>query len=159
MTDTFYTASGTGSVPAAATTQGSDINAAALQHLNAAMLSLSQAHASPPAPAPVSQPPAPPPNLPAAPVGFQNHGPWLAGGMYVVVPTGPLLPAAQAPGSDDTWYCITKGHYVGITTSNALALNAVVGVTGNAMKSYKSQSLALLAFNDLQRYGMVAVVA
>ncbi|KAJ7601257.1 hypothetical protein B0H17DRAFT_1223303 [Mycena rosella] len=69
------------------------------------------------------------------------HGPWVDAGAGEV-----LL------------YCITKGKYAGITLSHALALNAVVGVFSSAMKSYKSQSLALSAFNEMLQYRMVVII-
>jgi hypothetical protein len=56
------------------------------------------------------------------------------------------------------WYCISRGHYVGVTLNRTLAINAVLGVSGNAMKSHKSQVLAVAAFNELLQYRMVAVI-
>ncbi|KAJ7123801.1 hypothetical protein C8R43DRAFT_1135852 [Mycena crocata] len=159
MTDLSQTSSGTVPVPGAANSQGSDGTVAALQLIGAAMTTLAQQHSSSAGTSPGAVPAAVAAttvNLPQAPVGLQNHGPWLAGGLYTVVPSGPLLPATT-PGDDGVWYCITRGHFVGITPNNALALNAVTGVTANAMKSYKTQALALAAFNGLQSYGMVSV--
>ncbi|KAJ7105138.1 hypothetical protein C8R43DRAFT_1140639 [Mycena crocata] len=97
-----------------------------------------------------------------APIGFLTTGPWVAGGLYVVVPTGPLLPIAEPEYAVDEgpiWYCITKGKYVGLTLSNALALSAVVGVSGGTMKGYKAQTEALATFNEMRQYGFVVVVA
>ncbi|KAJ7430875.1 hypothetical protein B0H11DRAFT_2389626 [Mycena galericulata] len=98
-----------------------------------------------------------------APVGFQTRGPWLAGVLYVVVPAGPLLPVAEEPRDADDegpiWYCITKAKYVGVHLSQPMAINAVLGVPGNAMKSYKTQALAVAAFNEMLQYGMVKVIA
>ncbi|KAJ7441678.1 hypothetical protein B0H11DRAFT_1749663, partial [Mycena galericulata] len=56
------------------------------------------------------------------------------------------------------WYAVTKGRYVGVHLNHPMALNAVVGVSGNAMKSYKTQALALTAFNEMLDFGMVAVL-
>ncbi|KAJ7837458.1 hypothetical protein B0H13DRAFT_2368129 [Mycena leptocephala] len=66
-----------------------------------------------------------------------------------------LEEGAQGP----TWYCITRGHYIGVTTSNALAINAVVGVSASTMKGHKTQAKAVHAFNELLSYNMVTVIA
>ncbi|KAJ7149501.1 hypothetical protein C8R43DRAFT_1128494 [Mycena crocata] len=99
----------------------------------------------------------------AAPVGFRTSGPWIAGALYVVVPSGPLLPIAEPDyGEDDgpTWYCITKGTFVGVTLSNALASMATVSIRASNMKGYKTQSLALAAFNDALQYPrMITVIS
>ncbi|KAJ7105444.1 hypothetical protein C8R43DRAFT_1140771 [Mycena crocata] len=95
-----------------------------------------------------------------SPTGFQTTGPWIAGALYVVVPGGPLLPVAEPEYTGDDaplWYCITKGMFVGVTLSQGLASTATTGVRASAMKSYKTQIGALDAFNEMLRYGMVAV--
>ncbi|KAJ7080883.1 hypothetical protein C8R43DRAFT_1143054 [Mycena crocata] len=191
MTNIPRVSSGTGSVPVAAASfpPGSDASAVAAYHFFNAMASLN--HGSQPvaavnpqapsmqatvvttdaAPAPAAPaivaPAAPAPVLPApsvtpTPTGFFTSGPWIAGNLYLVVPTGPLLPIGPLEDTDvegPVWYCITKGRYVGITLSNALALSAVVGVRHCCMKSYKTQALALAAFNELRPYGMVNILA
>ncbi|KAJ7735251.1 hypothetical protein DFH07DRAFT_780047 [Mycena maculata] len=165
------------SVPAVALTpdQQRSANAAALQLLSAAMASLTPGsqptvQATQPTatvevtttvadgdtqPPPISPTPAP------APVGFQTHGPWVAGTLFLVVPTAPLMLIHEDPVADDAeaplWYCITKGTYVGVHTSQALALTAVQGVRNSGMKSYKTQSLAVAAFNEMLAYRMVAI--
>jgi hypothetical protein len=85
----------------------------------------------------------------------------VAGALYKVVPTGPLIAVAEDETVEEhpLWYCITKGLYVGITLNNALALGAVSGVSRCAMKSFKSQVQALASFNELLGYGMVAILA
>ncbi|KAJ7777829.1 hypothetical protein DFH07DRAFT_950883 [Mycena maculata] len=94
---------------------------------------------------------------------FQTRGPWIAGNLYVVVPSGPLLPLAKDPvpeGEDaPLWYCITKGSYIGVTLSNDLVIAAVTGVSSSRMKSYKTQALALTAFNEAQSYGLLIVIS
>ncbi|KAJ7742484.1 hypothetical protein DFH07DRAFT_777719 [Mycena maculata] len=94
--------------------------------------------------------------------GFQTSGPWIAGNLYVVVPTSHLLPVAEAPiaeGEDSPlWYSITKGRYIGLTLSHALALSSVVGASGSHMKSYKTQIQALDVFNESLDYRLVAVI-
>ncbi|KAJ7903970.1 hypothetical protein B0H13DRAFT_2334984 [Mycena leptocephala] len=96
-------------------------------------------------------------------VGFRTHGPWIAGALYVVVPTAPLRMVAEDEleegAQGPTWYCITRGHYIGVTTSNALAINAVVGVSASTMKGHKTQAKAVQAFNELLSYNMVTVIA
>ncbi|KAJ6525809.1 hypothetical protein DFH09DRAFT_1328827 [Mycena vulgaris] len=94
-----------------------------------------------------------------APTGFLTQGPWVVGSLYVVVPTGPLLPINTGLSDEQAvWYCITRGHYVGITLSNLLALAAVVGVSASNMKGYHGQALAIAAFNEMLQYRMVAVI-
>ncbi|KAJ7666205.1 hypothetical protein DFH06DRAFT_1127333 [Mycena polygramma] len=109
-----------------------------------------------------SAPAAAPVDVGAPVFGFHTKGPWVAGNLYVVVPTGDLLPITEeevpAGETGPNWYCITKGHYVGVTPSNPLALNATLGVSGSAMKGYGTQALALAAFNQLLGYRMVAVI-
>ncbi|KAJ7834497.1 hypothetical protein B0H13DRAFT_1914068 [Mycena leptocephala] len=98
---------------------------------------------------------------PSPTVGFRTRGPWVAGALYTVVPTGPLLAIAEDEYTDEegpTWYAITRGLYVGVTLSNALAVNAVVRVSGSNMRSFATQALALAAFNKLLGYNMIAVV-
>jgi hypothetical protein len=43
--------------------------------------------------------------------------------------------------------------------NNALAMAAVVGVSRSAMKSYKTQALALAAFNEMLTYNLVQVLS
>ncbi|KAJ7825681.1 hypothetical protein B0H13DRAFT_1918550 [Mycena leptocephala] len=178
MTNFPQPSSGTASVPVAAFAFPPNTDPAAIanfQNLWAAMTALSQGQAPAPAPAPALAAPvqtAAPPvpttapvvqsPAPAAPVGFRTRGPWVAGALYTVVPTAPLMPIAEDEhvGEDASpWYAITRGLYVGVTLSNALAVNAVVGVRGSGMKGYATQALALAAFNELLAYNMVAVIA
>ncbi|KAJ7432730.1 hypothetical protein FB451DRAFT_1420336 [Mycena latifolia] len=159
--------------PGAVHPSNSNATVGALQSIFSAMATLTQGFitAAAPAPAPPAAAPTPataptaasfvPGNAapPAAPPGFLSHGPWVSGSLYVVVPAGPLTLIAEAEGDEQPlWYCITRGHYVGITLSHALALAAVTGVPANAMKSYKTQALAVAAFNDLLRYHLVTVI-
>ncbi|KAJ7031437.1 hypothetical protein C8F04DRAFT_897630, partial [Mycena alexandri] len=60
--------------------------------------------------------------------------------------------------SSPIWYSITKGTFIGVTLSNHMALAATVGVSGSRMKGYKSQVLALAAFNEMQQFGLLAVI-
>ncbi|KAJ7457540.1 hypothetical protein B0H11DRAFT_1924998 [Mycena galericulata] len=181
MTSSTPPAAGTeSSVPVAAQAQSSGANAAAalqffvnaIAALNPVSQSQSQpvvsasATQTPAAPAPAAPPvisaPADPPRVPE-PAMFHIRGPWIAGHLYHVVPTGPLMPIAENATDEEqpTWYCITKGRYVGITLSNALAVAAGANLRGgSAMKGYTGQALALAAFNELLAYpGMVSVVA
>ncbi|KAJ7450431.1 hypothetical protein FB451DRAFT_1186829 [Mycena latifolia] len=159
-------ASGPGAVPPSSNTA----TVGALQSIFSAMATLVQGFPPivSPAPAPAAAVAGPVPATgsfvpagpgPASAPGFLTHGPWVSGSLYVVVPAGPLTLIAEADGDDQPlWYCITRGHYVGVTLSHALALAAVTGVPANAMKSYKMQALAVAAFNDLLQYRLVAVV-
>ncbi|KAJ7830848.1 hypothetical protein B0H13DRAFT_1915746 [Mycena leptocephala] len=140
---------------------------------------------APPAPAPVTpeavtEPAMPVPLAPADPVVappaplvapapaaletpiFRTTGPWVAGALYIVVPTSAMAAIVEEapPFGDPTpvWYCITKGRFIGVTLSNALALSATVGVSGFAMKGYKTQAIAVGVFNQMLGYRMVAVL-
>ncbi|KAK6993082.1 hypothetical protein R3P38DRAFT_3224092 [Favolaschia claudopus] len=155
-----------GAAPAAADT------AAALQTVLAAMAHLTMPSSTPtpsapPAPtaspaiaAPAPAAPAPAPVTPPVPAGLRTQGPWLAGWLYLVVPPQHLQhiaePTYDNPDDAPRWYSINKGRYVGVTTNNGLALNAVSGVSGS--KKHRSQVAALAAFNQMLDYGMVAVL-
>jgi hypothetical protein len=93
---------------------------------------------------------------------FRTTGPWVAGELYIVVPTSTIVAIVEEapPFGDPTsvWYCITKGRFIGVTLSNALALSATVGVSGFAMKGYKMQAIAVGVFNQMLGYYMVAVL-
>ncbi|KAJ7044911.1 hypothetical protein C8F04DRAFT_1174653 [Mycena alexandri] len=176
MTNVSPVASGTehNSVAAAAPPNNEQV----MQFLTAAMATLSQAQPglapSAPAPAPaaaaVTPAPAPPPypvDAAAAPVvapgpTFQTRGPWVAGALFIVVPPVALSAIPEDPLVDDEssplWYAITKGTFIGVTLSNPLALAATVGVSGSRMKSYKSQALALAAFNEMLNFALLAVI-
>lgn len=86
----------------------------------------------------------------------------MAGALYLVVPTGPLVAVAEPPiaeGEEPLWYCVTRSKHVGLTINNALAMAAVVGVSRSSMKSYKTQALALAAFNEMLTYNLVQVLS
>ncbi|KAJ7805455.1 hypothetical protein B0H14DRAFT_3485131 [Mycena olivaceomarginata] len=108
----------------------------------------------------VAPPAATPPTV--APPGFQNQGPWVAGALYLVVPSGPLAAVPEAEPAEGEapppWYCITRGKHVGVMLNNSLALAAVVGVSRSAMKSHKTQELAVAAFNEMLVYNLVHVL-
>jgi hypothetical protein len=100
--------------------------------------------------APSAAPPAAP--LPAVP---QSTGPWEAGVIYSVVPPHAL--AAIAEDNEELWYGILKGKFVGVMQNHPLALTAVVGVSNNSMRRYKTQALALDAFNVALAAGLVEI--
>ncbi|KAJ7702735.1 hypothetical protein B0H17DRAFT_1194613 [Mycena rosella] len=151
-----HTAPGTeASVPGTAISGSSDAQAVALQNMLAAMATFSQAsQASTSAPVAAAIP------TPAAPASlFRTRSPWIVGSLYVV-PTAPLTTIAEDAEADPErlWYCITRGKYMGVTLSNPLALAATSGFSRGAMKSHKTQLLALEAFNEMLGYQLVAVV-
>ncbi|KAJ7693959.1 hypothetical protein B0H17DRAFT_1132328 [Mycena rosella] len=152
-----------------------DVNVAALQPsptmfalqsmlaaMQASLDSVSRATDQPPAPAasPVAPTVAasvpgpsttPAPSMTAAPAAgpgpvFLTRGPWIAGAMYTVVPTLSLAAIAEQVTNEEAPLC------------NALALGAVSGVSRSAMKSYKTQALAIAAFNEMLQYNLVLVV-
>ncbi|KAJ7169408.1 hypothetical protein C8R46DRAFT_1217109 [Mycena filopes] len=103
---------------------------------------------------------APPPPSPAptsASQGIQHQGPWIAGALYGVVPTGPLT---VIPDNGEHWYAITKGLYVGVTNSTAIADGAVTRVSDALRINYKSQADAVNAFNQALalNIGLVKVI-
>ncbi|KAJ7860811.1 hypothetical protein B0H14DRAFT_2576383 [Mycena olivaceomarginata] len=161
MTSFTPVASGTeASVPVASTT-GSDPNTvAALQSLANAMASLSQASQAQAAPQAAPTPTiAPVVTVPAAAAvpaptsaGFRTHGPWIAASS----------PHRGSPSTTArtflTGTALPKANMSVSPLSNALALAAVVGVSGSQMKAYKTQVLALEAFNEMLDYRLVSVV-
>ncbi|KAJ6567622.1 hypothetical protein DFH09DRAFT_1314139 [Mycena vulgaris] len=122
-----------------------------------------------PAPAPVAaaaapmltapalpNPVLPAPVLPAPVLPFlQVTAPWIVGVVYSVVPTQ-LLTSIPVH-DEELWYTILRGKYVGITQNHALALDTVVGILNNSMKSYKTQDLAVGAFNGALHVGLVQI--
>ncbi|KAJ7687790.1 hypothetical protein B0H16DRAFT_1221796, partial [Mycena metata] len=60
--------------------------------------------------------------------------------------------------SGPTWYSISKGTFIGVTLSNHMALAATVGISGSHMKGYRTQALALAAFNEMQQFGLLGVI-
>ncbi|KAJ7675301.1 hypothetical protein B0H17DRAFT_1207810 [Mycena rosella] len=158
------------SAPAAATSSPASAGASpatALEPLSAALASFQRA--TDPAGASVAAPAAAP-VAPIAPVAARSCGASVRFQLLRPLdrrpslrrrPTGPLLPVAVAPTPTEDaplWYAITRGHYVGVTLSNALALGAVSGVSSSSMKSYRSQMLAVAAFNEMLQYCMVVVI-
>ncbi|KAJ7601477.1 hypothetical protein DFH06DRAFT_1154038 [Mycena polygramma] len=98
---------------------------------------------------PVATPgaPGPPPPPPPAPTTANLPvGPFYAGVLYPYVPTSHLTDIGVRD-NGDPWYAVLKGSSVGLTQNNAAALQAVVGVSRNAMKAYKSLAMALFSFN------------
>ncbi|KAJ7796344.1 hypothetical protein B0H14DRAFT_3494899 [Mycena olivaceomarginata] len=70
------------------------------------------------------------------------------------------LPLASIPvpaGDEELWYCILKGKFVGVTQNHPLAIDTVLGVSNNSMRSYKTQALALAAFNSALTLSIVEV--
>ncbi|KAJ7484893.1 hypothetical protein B0H11DRAFT_2231558 [Mycena galericulata] len=110
-------------------------------------------------PAPVAPPFIPPPSAlppPPGPIG-QATGPWVAGVLFSVVPPQALAPVPVPASNKELWYCIIRGRVVGITQSQQMALDAVLGVSHNSMKSHKTVDLAVDAFNIALAAGSVQV--
>ncbi|KAJ7457078.1 hypothetical protein FB451DRAFT_1183586 [Mycena latifolia] len=111
------------------------------------------------APAPV---PAPAPVIATAPAPaaaasiVRMTGPWVAGTLYGVVPGAPL---AAIPDSNEKWFAITRGKYVGLTRNSAISLNAVTGITSALSDKCNSQADALDHFNTALALGAIAVIA
>ncbi|KAJ7836517.1 hypothetical protein B0H13DRAFT_2368687 [Mycena leptocephala] len=111
-----------------------------------------------PAAAPSSAAATPAP--PAAVTGLHMTAPWVAGAIYGVVPGGPLTIVAENS-SSDTWYAITKGRYVSVTNSTAIANGAVTRVSNALRTGYGSQAEAVQAFNaalSMPFLGLIAIV-
>ncbi|KAJ7456322.1 hypothetical protein B0H11DRAFT_2244241 [Mycena galericulata] len=108
-----------------------------------------------PAPAPLVPPPPPPPP-PPAPLG-QSTAPWVAGVLYSVVPPQDLGSITVA--NEELWYAVIRGRVVGVTQNQQAALDAVLGVSHNSMRGYKTIDLAVDAFNIARGAGSVQVRA
>ncbi|KAJ7601287.1 hypothetical protein DFH06DRAFT_1353504 [Mycena polygramma] len=117
------------------------------------MTHFSQSQAAPTAPhppvaaswVPGFNPPAPPAGMtPTGRAGIQRTGPWIAGELYGVVPAGPL---ATIPDIGEKWYAITKGRFVGVTNSTAVADGAVSRVSHALRSIFDTQQEAVDAFN------------
>ncbi|KAJ7436812.1 hypothetical protein B0H11DRAFT_1936409 [Mycena galericulata] len=130
----------------------------AWQLLSQAATAMAHASGAAPAPAPTVQAPATgAAPAPATGGGIRMTGPWVAGRLYSVVPTGPLT---AVPDNAEKWFAITKGRYIGVTNSAAIADGAVSRVSNSLRAGYGSQSEALQAFNDTlaSPFNLVAVV-
>ncbi|KAJ6463777.1 hypothetical protein C8R47DRAFT_1224945 [Mycena vitilis] len=111
------------------------------------------------APAAPWTPPAPPaPPAQASTGGIRFTGPWLAGVIYGVVPGGPL---ATVPDDGEKWYAITKGRFVGVTNSTAIADGAVSRVSHALRSVFDTQQEAVTAFNQALalNIGLVQVIS
>ncbi|KAJ7678288.1 hypothetical protein DFH06DRAFT_1121779 [Mycena polygramma] len=98
------------------------------------------------------------PIVPVMQNGLQMSAPWVAGALYGVVPDAPLALVADR---GEKWYAITKGKYIGVTNSGAVADHAVTRVSHALRVCYDSQSEAVAAFNDVLAFpigGLVAIV-
>ncbi|KAJ7040100.1 hypothetical protein C8F04DRAFT_1254242 [Mycena alexandri] len=93
---------------------------------------------------------------PVKPTPTYDSGPWIAGRMYSVVPSAPL--ATVGEDTDETWYAITRGRFVGVTNVQALDAAATLRVSGAAHKGYSTQAVALRAFNAALENNAVDVV-
>ncbi|KAJ7511754.1 hypothetical protein B0H11DRAFT_2214628 [Mycena galericulata] len=152
-----------GSVAAVAVSPNStpEQRGAALQYLATLVNtqgSVPPAHSTSTAPpvysaAPPVTPAALPPGPTAAPI-LAEPGPWVVGVLYSEVPSTPL-PADGVVDNGQGWYGVIKGRKVGITQNHALALEAVVGVSNNAMRSYKTLDAAVTTFNHALVIGLV----
>ncbi|CAK5277181.1 unnamed protein product [Mycena citricolor] len=94
--------------------------------------------------------------------GIQSQGPWVVGTMYNVVPTGPLaaMPPTQSASfpPETIWYAVTRGHYVGITTNNSVAVAAVTGASRSNMGGHPSEAVAIGVFNQTLAMNLVSIV-
>jgi viroplasmin and RNaseH domain-containing protein len=73
-----------------------------------------------------------------------------------LVPTS-YVTQGPSPDNGELWYAVLKGKSVGLTQNNAVALHAVVGVSNNQMKSFKSLKKALFAFNHALDIGLIEI--
>ncbi|KAJ7169173.1 hypothetical protein C8R43DRAFT_945126 [Mycena crocata] len=104
-------------------------------------------------PATVATPAAP--VAPAAPAFLRTTGPWIAGLLYVVVPTHPLAPVTDL---NEKWFAITRGKYVGLTKNSAISLRAVTGVATGLHEKFSNQADALEHFNTALAANAVAII-
>ncbi|KAJ7865253.1 hypothetical protein B0H13DRAFT_1898646 [Mycena leptocephala] len=68
-----------------------------------------------------------------------TSAPWIAGRMYAVVPLSPL---AATPETEETWYSITKGRFVGVTNIHAFDQASIIRVSGAAHQAHTTQAAA-----------------
>jgi hypothetical protein len=87
---------------------------------------------------------------------IQLAGPWIAGGLYGVVPAAPLTAIVD---HNEKWFSITRGRYVGLTNNSAISLNAVSGVPGALSDRCNTQAEALQHFNAALAVDAVAVLS
>ncbi|KAJ7625133.1 hypothetical protein DFH06DRAFT_1129072 [Mycena polygramma] len=106
---------------------------------------------------PVAAPWVAPATAQPARTGIQHTAPWVAGAIYGVVPSAHL---AMVPDNGEKWYAITKGRYVGVTNSTAVADNAVTRVSHALRSVYTTQAEAVQAFNDAldMNIGLIEVI-
>ncbi|KAJ6459357.1 hypothetical protein C8R47DRAFT_1226632 [Mycena vitilis] len=104
----------------------------------------SQAEA--PATAPGAPGPPSPPPPPAVAPPLERIGPFYAGVLYKTVPAYHITDIGIHDNGEG-WYGVFKGKLVGITQDHAEALQAVVGVSNNGWKGFKTLAAALFAFN------------
>ncbi|KAJ6503158.1 hypothetical protein C8R47DRAFT_1067270 [Mycena vitilis] len=86
---------------------------------------------------------------------IRSCGPWVAGPLFSVVPSSPLLATTD---TDDTWYAVTKGRYIGVTNVHALEQVAIMRISAAAHKAYSTQAAALRAFNLALEGNWVVIV-
>ncbi|KAJ6450542.1 hypothetical protein C8R47DRAFT_1230234 [Mycena vitilis] len=84
------------------------------------------------------------------PAHIHACGPWTAGRVFSVVPPFPLT--AIEDYTDEQWYCITRGRFIGVTNVHALEQAAIIRVSGAAHKGYTTQAAAVRAFNNALLY-------
>ncbi|KAJ7149520.1 hypothetical protein C8R43DRAFT_1128515 [Mycena crocata] len=87
----------------------------------------------------------------------RSKGPWTANVIYSVAPDGDLAPIEEITPAPE-WYCVIRGHFVGIFNQYAKAQCAIRGVSNAAHKQYPTQAFALEAFNDVAGWGGIEVV-
>ncbi|KAJ7484068.1 hypothetical protein B0H11DRAFT_2231800 [Mycena galericulata] len=97
-----------------------------------------------------------PPSTSVADPTLEQPAPYVAGILYAEIPTS-YLPSNGVVDNGQGWYAVFKGRKVGITQNNAVALEAVVGVSNNAMRSFKTFAAAHTAFNDALASGLAEI--
>ncbi|KAJ7429656.1 hypothetical protein B0H11DRAFT_2265142 [Mycena galericulata] len=97
-----------------------------------------------------------PPSASVADPTLEQPAPYVAGILYAEIPTS-YLPSDGVVDNGQGWYAVFKGRKVGITQNNAVALEAVVGVSNNAMRSFKTFAAAHTAFNDALASGLAEI--
>jgi hypothetical protein len=75
--------------------------------------------------------------------------------MFSVVPPSPLAGTGE---TNETWYAITRGRFVGVTNMHALDQAAIMRVSGAAHRGYTTQAAAVRAFNFALEGGYIELV-
>ncbi|EIW58920.1 uncharacterized protein TRAVEDRAFT_48063 [Trametes versicolor FP-101664 SS1] len=126
---------------------------------------IGSARSEPGSPPTVSRLSANTPSLPANAPALSANAPTAAS--VVAPPEGGAAeaeePEAYTPifaedGDGSDWYAVVRGRRVGVFANNLTAVASVNGISGFAMKQYKTRAEAMRAFREAEQFGLVCQV-